>query len=135
MIKAFEVDVLGNKKLDDLISRTQFQHGLWLLQDNFPSEPQEMPKDLTGFIPVSTYLPVMNTTVESDSYMSEFYLLLTRNSRNEYSVEDGFLMKWKDDKTLFWYNHDQINGVVGFMPLPKIKMKSAYKTKKIGTWG
>ncbi len=44
-------------------------------------------------------------------------------------------MKWTDGDYFFWYNHDEISKVVGFMPLPKVKMVKTSKKKKIGLWG
>jgi hypothetical protein len=132
MSNSFVVDVDGNAKLDELIACTGQQHSLWLVKDGFPVSPVEA-TGFQGFIPTAKYLPIMSKG--NDSYNSSFHLLLVHHSESGYTVEDGFLMKWTDDTDLFWYNHDLISNVVGFMPLPDVNMDSTYKNKNIGTWG
>lgn len=135
MNSEFKIDTTGNNKLDALIKSTKPEQTVWLLKDGFPTTPSEYPAECGGFISTAQYQPVMHTDAKSDSYQSDFHLLLRHIPERGYLIEEGFLMKWKDGEDFFWYNHDWISNVVGFMPLPDVKMQSSYKTKNIGTWG
>lgn len=131
----FKIDATGNAKLDALIQVTKREHTVWLLEDGFPTTPCETPVGCDGFLATAQYQPIMHTDDNSDNYQSNFYLLLLHFPESGYLIEEGFLMKWKDGEDFFWYNHDSIPNVVGFMQLPEVKMQSTYKTKNIGTWG
>lgn len=129
---SFEVDVEGNAALQDLIAKTTAKHDLWLVENGKPVAPGKFPKDMRGFISIDQYLPVMH--YNGQSFNSDMYMLLVESSSG-YEIAEGFLMKWTDGDYFFWYNHDEISKVVGFMPLPKVKMVKTSKKKKIGLWG
>lgn len=133
MTSAFEVDTAGNALLDALHAKTTVGHDLWLVESNVPVAPGNYPVGMVGFIPVSKYVPIMHDN--SDNYSSFDYLLLTENKNGESDITTGFLIKFKDGTEYFWYNHDAINNVVGFMPLPSTKMGTHSKEKRIGSWG
>lgn len=128
----FEVDVEGNTALQDLIAKTTAKHDLWLVKDSKPVAPGKYPKGMSGFIPTDQYLPTMQ--YNDQSFNSDMYMLLVETTSG-YEVAEGFLMKWTDGDYFFWYNHDEISKVVGFMPLPQVKMVKPSKKKKIGNWG
>lgn len=128
----FEVDVEGNAALQDLIAKTTAKHDLWLVENGKPVAPGKFPKDMRGFISIDQYLPVMH--YNGQSFNSDMYMLLVESSSG-YEIAEGFLMKWTDGDYFFWYNYDEISKVVGFMPLPKVKMVKTSKKKKIGSWG
>lgn len=129
---SFEVDVEGNAALQDLIAKTTAKHDLWLVENGKPVAPGKFPKDMRGFISIDQYLPVMH--YNGQSFNSDMYMLLVESSSG-YEIAEGFLMKWTDGDYFFWYNNDEISKVVGFMPLPKVKMVKTSKKKKIGLWG
>lgn len=129
---SFEVDVEGNAALQDLIAKTTAKDDLWLVKDGKPVAPGKFPKGMCGFIPTDQYLPTMQ--YNDRSFNSDMYMLLVE-TKSGYEVAEGFLMKWTDGDYFFWYNHDEISKVVGFMPLPKVKMVKTSKKKKIGSWG
>ncbi|QIC71863.1 MULTISPECIES: hypothetical protein [Acinetobacter] len=132
MSVGFDVDVEGNTALQDLIAKTTVEHDVWLVQDGKPVAPGKYPEGMRGFIPTDQYLPIMD--YNDSSFNSGMYMLLVE-ATSGYEVAEGFLMKWTDGDYFFWYNHDEISKVVGFMPLPQVKMVKPSKNKKIGTWG
>lgn len=130
----FEIDTAGNAKLDALLGETTKEHDLWLVENGQPVAAGQYPKDMKGFIPVSKYLPIMHDN--NDNFGSTTCLVLTQSKQTkEYDITSGFVMKFKDGTDIFWYNHDAINNVVGFMPMPETKMGTHSKNSRIGFWG
>ena len=132
MSSEFEEDTAGNALLDALHAKTTVEHDMWLVENNIPFAPGNYPVGMEGFIPVNKYLPIMHDN--SDNYSSFSCMLLTENKDGQSDITTGFLMKFKDGTNYFWYNHDAIDNVVGFMPLPNTKMGTHSKQKRIGVW-
>lgn len=133
MTSSFEVDTAGNALLDALHAKTTAKHDCWMVENNVPVAPGNYPVGMEGFIPVSKYIPIMHDN--SDSYSSFDCMLLTRNKDGVSDITTGSLMKWKDGTDYFWYNHDAVSDVIGFMPLPSANMGTHSKNKYAGTWG
>lgn len=134
MSHSFEVDTVGNAHLAELHSRTTAEHNLWLVENGLPVAPGLYPEQMKGFIPVAKYLPIMHDN--NDNYSSSTCLLLIQPKGSEKcDITTGFLMKFKDGTNYFWYNHDAIENVIGFKPLPGTKMGTVSKNKRIGNWG
>lgn len=70
-----------------------------------------------SFISVEKALPLVD--LNGEWYCSPTLLVLIESSNGTHKIQQGFLAKWTDDSSFFWYEDDQINNVIAWMPMPK----------------